>query len=202
VALLATGEAATLTAVRRLDGNASAIEIVAVHAANSIIGIARIYIVQSNPKWIVTKLGTESCDAMWEWQRQELAGWKKKNGTIVLDEGISGLHVQTDDATVLAERILEIALPRARREASDVDHTIGAAAAHLSIVDVCRRTRRNKEKAGPLPPSGFCLRIPFADWSAGWCPQKFKLDFFDFFICWHGAAGKREEVAYMWCGSV
>jgi uncharacterized protein YqhQ len=42
VALLATGEAATLTAVRRLDGNASAIEVVAVHAANSIIGIARI----------------------------------------------------------------------------------------------------------------------------------------------------------------
>jgi hypothetical protein len=42
VAFLAAGEAATLTAMRGFDGNAGTIEIVAVHSANSIIGIARI----------------------------------------------------------------------------------------------------------------------------------------------------------------
>jgi hypothetical protein len=54
------------------------------------------------------------------------------SGIVVFDEGIAGLKIQADDTTELAEGVLEIALPSARRQASDVNDAISTiTAAHL-----------------------------------------------------------------------
>lgn len=72
VTLTTTGEAATFTAVGRLNGNASSIKLDSIHTTDGIIGISRI---------------------------------------VVLNESVAALHIQTNNAAVLAESVIEIALP-------------------------------------------------------------------------------------------